>query len=194
MNNYLNINPEGTLLDETQDILEELMMMSRIFTQQIQVVENFKNALEKFAHQQKEAEKHESQDPKSCQIVSLSSSLRFRIPETTLVLAADVLEQMEARKREIGDLSVAAELLSKQVSYRFPIDNCDSVLLIGRSDTAPRASRHEAATSWYNGGSIECRASNRERKTRPSSYALHHRNHFLSPTKLLRQRLQHECG
>jgi len=38
---YLNINPEGELLRETHDIIEELRMMGHIFTEQLHVIEQF---------------------------------------------------------------------------------------------------------------------------------------------------------
>ncbi|TGO63023.1 hypothetical protein BOTNAR_0106g00190 [Botryotinia narcissicola] len=43
---YLNINPEGVLLREAHDIIEELKMMSRINMQQLQVTQLFSKALE----------------------------------------------------------------------------------------------------------------------------------------------------
>lgn len=42
---YLNINPEGELLRETHDIIEELRMMSHIFNEQLHVVDQFTNHL-----------------------------------------------------------------------------------------------------------------------------------------------------
>ena len=43
---YLNINPEGKLLKEVHDIIEELRMMTRIYNQQQTVVNGFKDQLE----------------------------------------------------------------------------------------------------------------------------------------------------
>lgn len=43
---YLNINPEGALLRETHDIIEELRMMMLIFNQQIHVIEEFSRHLQ----------------------------------------------------------------------------------------------------------------------------------------------------
>ena len=50
---YLNINPEGELLKEAHDIIEELRMMARIYTQQLHVLEDFSRHLENI-HQQDE--------------------------------------------------------------------------------------------------------------------------------------------
>ncbi|RYP42040.1 hypothetical protein DL767_000552 [Monosporascus sp. MG133] len=41
-NKYLNINPEGLLFKEAQDIAEELKIMKRIYTEQLNVVKDFK--------------------------------------------------------------------------------------------------------------------------------------------------------
>ncbi|KAI9646050.1 hypothetical protein NHQ30_005488 [Ciborinia camelliae] len=43
---YLNINPEGVLLREAHDIVEELRMMARIHMQQLQVTQIFSKTLE----------------------------------------------------------------------------------------------------------------------------------------------------
>ncbi|KAG9229786.1 hypothetical protein BJ875DRAFT_177511 [Amylocarpus encephaloides] len=50
---YLNINPEGELLKEVHDIIEELRMMARIYTQQLNIIEDFSGHLEKW-HQEDE--------------------------------------------------------------------------------------------------------------------------------------------
>lgn len=42
---YLDINPEGALLKEAQDIAEELKMMKRIYNEQLKVVKDFKRHL-----------------------------------------------------------------------------------------------------------------------------------------------------
>jgi len=48
---YLNINPEGELLKEAHDIIEELRMMARIYTQQLNVLEDFSRHLENMHRQ-----------------------------------------------------------------------------------------------------------------------------------------------
>ncbi|RYP76353.1 hypothetical protein DL771_001792 [Monosporascus sp. 5C6A] len=42
---YLNINPEGVLFKEAQDIAEELKIMKRVYTEQLNVVKDFKRHL-----------------------------------------------------------------------------------------------------------------------------------------------------
>ncbi|KAM7221765.1 hypothetical protein V8F06_002758 [Rhypophila decipiens] len=50
---YLEINPEGQLLQEAQDITEELQIMKRIFNEQIQVVRDFRRHLDHLADAQR---------------------------------------------------------------------------------------------------------------------------------------------
>lgn len=38
---YLDVNPEGMLLREAHDIMDELRMMARIFFRQLRVTEHF---------------------------------------------------------------------------------------------------------------------------------------------------------
>jgi hypothetical protein len=50
---HLNINPEGKLLKEVHDIIEELRMMARIYTQQQNVVQRFKDQLHNLHEQER---------------------------------------------------------------------------------------------------------------------------------------------
>lgn len=43
---YLDINPEGVLFKEAQDIAEELKIMKNIYTEQLKVVKDFKRHLQ----------------------------------------------------------------------------------------------------------------------------------------------------
>ncbi|KAM7183911.1 hypothetical protein V8F20_012434 [Naviculisporaceae sp. PSN 640] len=56
---YLEINPEGKLLQEAQDIAEELQIMKRIFNEQLQVVKDFRRHLDHLAevHRRKDDSK-----------------------------------------------------------------------------------------------------------------------------------------
>ena len=45
-NRYLDINPEGVLFKEAQDIAEELKIMKNIYTEQLQVVKDFKRHIQ----------------------------------------------------------------------------------------------------------------------------------------------------
>lgn len=53
---YLNINPEGELLRETHDIIEEVRMMAHIFTEQLHVVEQFSTHLQNLHDKESEKE------------------------------------------------------------------------------------------------------------------------------------------
>jgi len=57
---YLEINPEGKLLQEAQDIAEELQIMKRIYNEQLQVVKDFKRHLDH--HPEAGRRKDESKD------------------------------------------------------------------------------------------------------------------------------------
>ncbi|RDW62070.1 hypothetical protein BP6252_11503 [Coleophoma cylindrospora] len=114
---YLNINPEGALLRESQDIVEELRMMARIFTQQYQVVKDFKKALEKMNEREDERfepagakEKRELLNqaiPEDTEIRPPRAQYR-KVPKSTLIEAGELLDQILERKVEITDLEEAA--------------------------------------------------------------------------------------
>ncbi|KAG9231778.1 hypothetical protein BJ875DRAFT_468505 [Amylocarpus encephaloides] len=92
---YLNINPEGALLKEGEDIIEELHMMGRIFTQQIQVVKDFKKALDNLNG--------------NFEVDRLPGHLQDKLPhprvaKQTIINAEELLEHIEERKNEITDL------------------------------------------------------------------------------------------
>lgn len=150
---YLNVNPEGALLRESQDIIEELHMMSRIFSQQIQVIKDFKKALEGL---------NEREDRKQEQVLLENSNLAMqelnregyhsqflRVPKSTLLNAAELLEQVGARKAEIDDLEGAAKRTSQQV--RLTID----CTIFSRAHITLKASRSvvsETTASRHNRG------------------------------------------
>ncbi|KAL2277074.1 hypothetical protein FJTKL_00213 [Diaporthe vaccinii] len=76
---YLDINPEGTLLREAQDIAEELRIMNGIFSQQLGVVKSF--------------QKSQNEGP---------------ISAAEMDFLEDLIEEVENRKSEIVDLENAA--------------------------------------------------------------------------------------
>lgn len=108
-------------------VVEELRMMSRIFTQQYQVVKDFKKALEKL--NEREDRKQEHPVPvktlrKVLEDIGLnpgdlgSDNLRpqySRVPKSTLINAAEVLDQILERRAEIEELEEAAKRTSQQV-------------------------------------------------------------------------------
>ena len=112
---YLNINPEGALLNEIQDIMEELRMMSRIFNQQSQVVKEFKKALEKLADLETSQQQPHKLVEKLPRTISRVSLTQPSIPQVTIADAGDLINMISDRIAEIGELEEAAEHTSGQV-------------------------------------------------------------------------------
>lgn len=124
MHAYLNVNPEATLLHECQDIIEELHMMSQIFTQQSQVVKDFGKELDRL--NEKEERKHESSDTLQRKSGALDSPLWTgqykRVPRSTILNAGEVYEPILERRAEIDELEEAAIKTSQQVC---PVSSTD---------------------------------------------------------------------
>lgn len=121
---YLDINPEGILLREAQDILEELRIMIRIFSQQLKVVKSFQKCLE-----------HINGDPKTRtrpfhftkffqhfhewateQKTSVVERVEKPVSLAEMDFLEDLVEEVENRKSEIMDLESAALQTCLQVS------------------------------------------------------------------------------
>jgi len=112
---YLNVNPEGTLLREAQDIAEELRIMSRIFIQQQQVVKDFKKALEKL---NETAAPDENRWWAGLGGEGRGNLQSFtRVPKSTILHANDVLEQILERRSEIEELGDVAKHTCQQVRF-----------------------------------------------------------------------------
>ncbi|KAF8849052.1 hypothetical protein BDZ45DRAFT_753177 [Acephala macrosclerotiorum] len=122
---YLDINPEGTLLRESQDVAEELQIMLKIYSQQLHVVRDFRKIL---GHMNGESKNETDevrtlikllrQNPilvgdKARQTVQQESSLP--VPESTIQEANDLLELIRNRKAEIQDLEEAALRTTQQL-------------------------------------------------------------------------------
>jgi hypothetical protein len=113
---YLNVNPEGTLLRESQDIAEELRMMSRIFIQQQHVVKDFKKALEKLNERAVPDEDRWWMGSDGEGRGSLQSYTR--IPRSTITNANELLEQIHERRSEIEELEGVAKHTCQQVRHQ----------------------------------------------------------------------------
>jgi hypothetical protein len=124
---YLDINPEGTLLREAQDIAEELRIMLRIYNQQLHVVKDFRKSLGhmngEFKNEKDEARtlvkllvawQNQKENPDE-QSAFMGKDI---IPESTIQEANDLLELIRNRQAEIYDLEESALRTSKQVSAR----------------------------------------------------------------------------
>jgi hypothetical protein len=162
---YLNVNPEGALLREAQDIAEELRMMSRIFTQQYQVVKDFKKALEKLNDREDRKQEPvvvkqfrkllESSDRVLGDIESEGMRSQYlRVPKSTLLDAGELLEQILERRAEIEELEEAAKRTCQQVCpvshFWHVISNSrrsESLNCADNESTASRTPLPQAATS-----------------------------------------------
>lgn len=81
---FLDINPEGKLLQESQDICEELMILLRVYGQQITVIKEFRRRLATLREEEwLEAEKSRSYASK--RKASEASSPGSALPEHTLI-------------------------------------------------------------------------------------------------------------
>lgn len=162
--------------------------MSRIFTQQYQVVKDFKKALEKL----NEREDRKQEQPaavknlrKVLEDMGLNpgdlggDNLRpqyNRVPKSTLINAGEVLEQILERRAEIEELEEAAKRTSQQVS-----SPCRSpVQALIRLSAAPRSSCAETAASEHYRGENGTQARGSQHPPRPLHYAFHNCHHFLS--------------
>ncbi|KAH8787787.1 hypothetical protein F5883DRAFT_400901, partial [Diaporthe sp. PMI_573] len=97
---YLYINPEGVLLREAQDIVEELRMMTRIYVQQLGAVEDFRKSLLRW-NKQRGAQDHKTTGD-AVHGTQGDCSMDFKLME-------DMMDQIRARKAEIEELAGAAE-------------------------------------------------------------------------------------
>lgn len=121
---YLDINPEGTLLKEAQDIAEELRIMIGIFSQQLGVVKNFQKCLEHMngdpktrsrPHHLTKVFQHLADWAKE-QGSSSQVSKEKPISLAEMDFLEDLVEEVDNRKSEIMDLESAALQTCRQVS------------------------------------------------------------------------------
>lgn len=92
----LDINPEGTLLKEIKDILDELHMMTKVYSEQQTVVQSFS------AHIQKLGRK------------------RNGASQRTKNKASQLVKEISRRKAEIHELTIAAERTADGACRSFP--------------------------------------------------------------------------
>ncbi|KAL1848115.1 hypothetical protein Daus18300_013714 [Diaporthe australafricana] len=96
---YLSINPEGVLLREAQDIVEELRMMIRIYAQQLSAVGDFHKSLERWNKQRRKHNRKIENDTASDE----------EAESRDLEIIEEMMLQVTARKAEIEELAGAAE-------------------------------------------------------------------------------------
>jgi hypothetical protein len=124
---YLDINPEGTLLREAQDIAEELKMMRRVFSQQHQVVKDYRRHLgllsgdvryERDVLRSVLASLSQSlQEPgEQSQVISRPAAVKQPSQFDEAVQAADILlELIDNRQAELQDLEESALRTCRQL-------------------------------------------------------------------------------
>ena len=119
---YLDINPEGTLLREAQDIAEELRIMIGIYSQQLGVVKNFQKCLEHMNGDPKTRNRphHTAKLIQHCfdwaREQALLSQSKKPVSVAEMEYLEDLVEEVEERKSEIMELEMAALQTCQQVS------------------------------------------------------------------------------
>jgi hypothetical protein len=126
---YLEINPEGALLEEAQDIAEELMIMKKIYTEQMKVVKDFKRHIDSLQGSRGGLTQDqvallgtllESMNNRGrtspCETPDMAPSLyNPRTTEETIQEAEAALELIESRQGEIQELEDSALRTCRQV-------------------------------------------------------------------------------
>lgn len=128
-NRYLDINPEGVLFKEAQDIAEELKIMKNIYTEQLKVIKDFKRHLQ---YPLGKIPKHEEVATFKRLLLELTGNqaavndgdvssddeedrAKTKSWEGTLLEAEGTLELIESRHAEIQDLEDSALRTCQQV-------------------------------------------------------------------------------
>jgi len=113
---YLNINPEGKLLREAYDIIEELRMMARIYTHQLRVVKQFQKSLHRINGFSNGVSGQLTELPlENSEMVPIQNghlqlskrleqhTLCHSIPSSTLAKASDLIDDITDRRGELQD-------------------------------------------------------------------------------------------
>jgi len=140
---YLDINPEGTLLRESQDVVEELQIMSRIYDQQIHVVRDFRKFL---GHMNGEPKNGTDEVRTLIKLLQQSQNVagdrgrgpvwvldELPVPETTIKEANDLLELIRNRNAEIKDLEAAILGTNLQLQNLLSLKQHQASIIEGRS-------------------------------------------------------------
>jgi hypothetical protein len=125
---YLDINPEGEFLRESQDIAEELRIMGRIFSQQLSVVKDFRkdlnlhrggyrmdaseHGIHKLTRQLERILQNIHQDTK---VQKDSNHQVDDKSDRDMQVADDFIEQITNRHSEIAELELAIEHTTHEV-------------------------------------------------------------------------------
>jgi len=135
---YLDLNPEGVLLREAHDIMDELRMMTRIYLQQLRVTKHFSKTLQDLNEQQSPAtskellrglnrtlddinarQTHTTLNSDANIVLPIENAERSRpqkpIPDSTLYRARNLLDDIEIRLNELQDLEDNTEEITSHV-------------------------------------------------------------------------------
>jgi hypothetical protein len=136
---YLDVNPEGTLLREAHDIMDELRMMVRIYLQQLRVTKHFSKNLQDLNEQEAPLTSKELLQGLNRNLEAMSSrqtgttldsdlhgiiphtdknaaALHRPIPDSTLYKVRNLLEDIEIRLNELQDLEESTKEITDHVT------------------------------------------------------------------------------
>jgi len=136
---YLDVNPEGKLLREAHDIMDELRMMVRIYFHQLRVTKHFSKNLYDLNEQEAPLTSKELLQGVNRNLETISSRqmgnnldsdmhsimpytveeparLRKPIPDSTLYRVQNLLEDLEIRLNELQDLEESTKEITEHVS------------------------------------------------------------------------------
>lgn len=123
----ININPEGVVLQEAQDIAEELRIMGRVFTDQAKVTKVLKRYLEPSESHYQGGAFANIQSPTGQTATDMHQAAHE---------AAVLLENIEDRQAEIKDLEDSAVRTCEKVRERSRSITFDSLLDNSSSDSS----------------------------------------------------------
>lgn len=117
---YLDVNPEGDLLRECHDIIDELRMMQRIYHQQLEVVKHFSKMLNDLytdSLSRSPSTNNLSNATNSMNgTLHLNASPHRSIPKNTLGRAKELEVEIKSRFTELTDLEDIAQDVTTHVS------------------------------------------------------------------------------
>jgi hypothetical protein len=143
---YLDVNPEGMLLREAHDIMDELRMMARIYFQQLRVAKHFSKNLQDLNEQTAPLTSKELLQGVNRNLEVMSSRqvgtkldsdmnpivphsdenaarLQRSIPDGTLYRVRNLLEDLEIRLNELQDLEESTKEITEHVSLNSVISS-----------------------------------------------------------------------
>lgn len=125
----LNANPERVLIQETKNVIEELNIMCRIFSQQSRIVNDFSKCLRNMNADKRGVKAGITVSPP---VQATSATVENPapiykddyVPDETFRNADDVKDQILARKAMLDDLEESAQRRNDQASSTIETENC----------------------------------------------------------------------